>query len=258
MIPGSPCKLLGLYPPFWKTTGNAFALLCPEERPVLGTLDEHPLDVITDGEVRMQVAVNGNVSIGAQDPDDQFEVHTVLERSGIAINNAREDANAHTEIRFMKDGVGRWALGSDLEGDGGQDFFLWDQQADLNRLRVDADGRVLIGNAVAQSSSLYKLYVEGGIVSRDVKVTAENFPDYVFDAGYTLMPLDELKKYIHVNGHLPNFPSAEEVKANEGVEVGDLQLRLLRTVEEQQLYILRLHEELTAMKVRLAHLEAQR
>ena len=257
LLGGAPCKDIGAFPPYWTTQGNNFDLLCQEQSPVLGTLDARPLDIVTAGQQRVQVDTLGRVAIGAQDPADQLEVHTALARSGLTLNNVREDDNAHTEIRFKKNHEGRYALGCDFEGTGDQDFFLWDHVAGLNRLRVDAAGRVLIGNAVAQSSPLYKLYVEGGIVSRDVKVTAQDFPDYVFDEHYTLMPLTEVARFIDAHGHLPHMPSAAEIAANAGVEVGDLQLRLLRTVEEQQLYILELREELTAVKQRLVELETR-
>ena len=213
--------------------------------------------LITDATERMRLTTQGRVGIGTNIPVDLLDIHHSDDRGGIRLTNDRADANAHSEIRFMKGGTGRFALGCDFAGNGGQDFFLWDQVAGLNRIRVDAAGRVLIGNAtVTQDSPLYKLYVEGGIISRDVKVTANNFPDYVFDAGYALMTLDELRMYLHINRHLPAIPSASEVAKNGGVEVGDMQLRLLKTMEEQQLYILQLHDELDALKARLKKLES--
>jgi len=36
------------------------------------------------------------------------------------------------------------------------------------------------------------------------------------------MPLDELERNIKKNGHLPDIPSAEEVKKN-GVSLGEMQ-----------------------------------
>lgn len=124
-----------------------------------------------------------------------------------------------------------------------------------DRIFISPDGKVGIGEVDFGTSGLYKLYVEGGIVSRDVKVTANNFPDYVFHKNYELMPLDEVARYIDKHGHLPHMPSAAEVEAAQGVEVGDLQLRLLRTVEEQQLYIQQLREEVDGLKTRLGELE---
>jgi hypothetical protein len=225
----------------------------------IGPLNSVDFIFVTSATERMRLTTQGRVGIGTNSPVDLLDIHHTDDRGGLRLTNDRTDANAHSEIRFMKGGTGRYALGCDFAGNGGQDFFLWDQVAGLNRIRVDAAGRVLIGNAtVTQDSPLYKLYVEGGIISRDVKVTANNFPDYVFDADYALMTLDELRMYLHINGHLPAIPSASEVAKNGGVEVGDMQLRLLKTLEEQQLYILQLHDELVALKARLKRLEDAR
>jgi hypothetical protein len=54
---------------------------------------------------------------------------------------------------------------------------------------------------------------------------------------------------------MPHLPSASEVSQNEGYELGDVQLRMLRTVEEQALYILQLEEKLQRMEQRLQTLE---
>lgn len=96
--------------------------------------------------------------------------------------------------------------------------------------------------------------VEGGIVCRDVKVTANAFPDFVFDAEYQLLSLDEVEKHISTNGHLPWFPTATEVEEAGGIEVGDMQLRLLRTVEEQMLYILELKEDVDQLRLEVDQL----
>lgn len=221
----------------------------------LGTNVPFDLIFVTDAVERMRLTTGGRLGLGNGQPVDVLDVHHTDERGGLRLTNDRSDANAHSEIRFMKGPDGRYALGCDFDGTGGQDFFLWDHVAGINRLRVDAAGRVLIGNAVPQTSALYKLYVEGGIVSRDVKVTANNFPDYVFRKDYALLSLEEVAGYIDTHGHLPHMPSAAEVDANAGVEVGDLQLRLLRTVEEQQLYILQLREEVMQLKERVAALQ---
>ncbi|HMZ48965.1 MAG TPA: SprB repeat-containing protein, partial [Flavobacteriales bacterium] len=118
----------------------------------------------------------------------------------------------------------------------------------VRRMVIDPDGRVLVGNAVPGTSTDYKLYVEGGIVSRDVKVTAQNFPDFVFAPEYALMPLAGLRRYLAQHRHLPGIPSAAEVEQAGGFEVGDLQTRLLKVVEEQALYILQLEERVTALE----------
>jgi len=237
--------------PYWRVYGNDFEYLCDEDPlPWLGTASNHYLSVRTNGVERMRITANGKVGIGTASPTQQLDVATADMSGGINITNIRSDANAHTEIRFMKNGNQRWGLGCDFEKNGGQDFFLWDHQATAKRLAVDDDGRVLIGNAQPGNSALYKLYVEGGITCRDVKVTIDQFEDRVFESDYTLMSLDELRTYLARNNHLPNMPKGSEVEAAGGMEVGDLQLRLLRTVEEQALYILQLEERIKALEER--------
>lgn len=242
--------------PYWRVYGNDFEYLCDEDPlPYLGTLSNHDLSFRTNNVQRMVITSTGKVGIGTGTPTQQLDVATAGERGGINLTNIRTDANAHTEIRFMKGAVQRWALGCDFDADGGQNFFLWDQPSASKRFSVDADGRVLIGNAVAQNSTLYKLYVEGGIVGRDMKVTVQNFPDYVFAPDYSLMPLDGLRRYLAQHRHLPGMPNAAEVEQAGGFEVGDMQTRLLKVVEEQALYILQLEERQRRFELRLQALE---
>lgn len=218
----------------------------------IGPLNNVDFILMTGHIERMRLTTAGKVGIGVADPLDQLEVHTTLERSGVTLVNDRTDNSAHTEIRFKKGGQARWSLGCDLAGNGGQDFFLWDELHTTTPLRIDGEGRVGIGNVdlSGTSSSLYKLYVEGGIVSRDVKVQVGSFPDFVFTPEYALLPLDELRKHLLTEQHLPGIPSAAQVREDMGVEVGDLQVRMLKVMEEQALYILQLEERIKVLEER--------
>jgi hypothetical protein len=127
------------------------------------------------------------------------------------------------------------------------------------RIRISADGRVGIGtHPPINTSGVYRLYVEGGIATRDVKVKTGLWPDFVFDSGYDLMPLSELRDFVQRNRHLPGIPSASEVDADGGVEVGDLQRRMLETIEQQALYILQLEERLQQLEQRVTTLQTSR
>jgi hypothetical protein len=91
----------------------------------------------------------------------------------------------------------------------------------------------------------YKLGVNGKIICEEVKVIGNvegNPPDYVFDAEYNLMSLSELGKYIAVNKHLPDIPSAEQFK-EDGYKVGEMNELLLRKIEELTLYVISLKKE---------------
>jgi trimeric autotransporter adhesin len=64
----------------------------------------------------------------------------------------------------------------------------------------------------------------------------------VFANNYQLWTLGEVENYINTNQHLPGLPSAQEV-AREGVDVGQLNARLLEKIEELTLYVIELKKE---------------
>ncbi len=128
---------------------------------------------------------------------------------------------------------------------------------DVERMIITTDGKVGIGTTPPAVTN-YRLFVEGGIATRDVLVKLGDWPDYVFQEGYHLLSLSELKDYLGVNHHLPGIPSAAEVDENGGVEVGDLQKRMLETIEQQALYILQLEERMKATEQRLNVLETSK
>lgn len=111
-----------------------------------------------------------------------------------------------------------------------------------------------VGIGVIAGSSIpagYLLAVDGKILSEEVKVQlSQDWPDYVFDKKYSLLPLNDLKKYITANKHLPNIPAAADVKKN-GIELGDMQKRMMEKIEELTLYILELKTELDKVKKEL-------
>lgn len=110
-------------------------------------------------------------------------------------------------------------------------------------LYVRADGNVGIGTTNPQA----KLAVNGEIFSKRVKVTQEVWADFVFDEGYRLPGLSEVENYIKNNKHLPEIPSAAEVE-KEGLDVGEMNRRLLQKVEELTLYLIDQQKQITALQ----------
>jgi hypothetical protein len=80
------------------------------------------------------------------------------------------------------------------------------------------------------------------LYARAVEITVANFPDYVFDSCYSKPSLNELDQYISTNHHLPEFPTATEVE-NNGLNIGDTQLLLVKKVEEITLYLIELKKK---------------
>jgi len=83
-------------------------------------------------------------------------------------------------------------------------------------------------------------------------------PDYVFDSEYKLTDLGELKAYLEMHHHLPEIPSAEQMK-KDGLNLGEMNTKLLKKVEELTLYVIQLKEQNKKQKdkheVRIAALE---
>jgi hypothetical protein len=83
--------------------------------------------------------------------------------------------------------------------------------------------------------------------ARDFWVTVNNFPDYVFDCDYSLMPLPQLENYINTNHHLPNMPAASQVE-QQGLSVGEIQKQLTEKVEQLTLYQIEMNKQLELLK----------
>ena len=72
-------------------------------------------------------------------------------------------------------------------------------------------------------------------------------PDFVFQKGYNLMSLKDLKTYIDKNNHLPEVESAAIMEAN-GMDMKQMNLTLLKKVEELTIYLLNQNAEMQDMK----------
>ncbi len=96
----------------------------------------------------------------------------------------------------------------------------------------------------------YKLFVTGGILTEEIRValrTGSIWADYVFAKDYKLKPLSEVEAFINTNGHLPNVPSAAEVKQN-GIALGDMSRIQQEKIEELTLYIIAQNKRLEALE----------
>jgi hypothetical protein len=112
--------------------------------------------------------------------------------------------------------------------------------------------------------SKYKLFVKGGVLAEEVRVTlATTWADYVFAKDYKLPTLIEVEKQIQEKGHLANMPSAKEVAAN-GIELGEMAKLQQEKIEELTLYIIaqnktneKQSQEIEALKVLVQTLVAK-
>lgn len=118
---------------------------------------------------------------------------------------------------------------------------------------VRGNGNVGINNP----SPSQKLDVDGNIkatgtleVAGVITRTWTVAPDYVFEKDYKLRSLEEVGAFVKKNKHLPEVPSAKQFK-EKGINLAEMNLLLLKKVEELTLHAIRQEEKLKELENRL-------
>ncbi|CAL2059558.1 hypothetical protein [Tenacibaculum sp. 190524A05c] len=208
-----------------------------------------------NGGTRMVIQQGGNVGIGTTVPSTNLHVRG---SSGILLTTDdvtqdlklfRDGEDAVIEGRVNNNLILR-TKGNDANSEG----LLVQNAAKDNLMFVNGLGKVGIG---VTDTKGYNLAVAGsnGIVAEKVTVKLRaTWPDYVFTNDYKLPTLEEVEQQISNNGHLSNIPSAAEVKKN-GIELGEMNKKLLEKIEELTLYTIQQDKEIKALKKQDSKLE---
>ncbi|MHC0446387.1 hypothetical protein ACWA1F_13335 [Flavobacterium sp. 3-218] len=121
-------------------------------------------------------------------------------------------------------------------------------------MRINSRGNVGIGIINPQN----KLDVNGTIHSKEVKVDMAgwDWPDFVFKKEYNLPTLEQVEKHITEKGHLENIPSEKEVLKS-GINLGEMDAKLLQKIEELTLYMIEMKKENNEMKKDISALKQE-
>lgn len=187
------------------------------------------------------VSSGGNVGLGTANPNQKLHVNGMVKLEG----------SSPLEFNTGNEGGG---IGAVMAFDTATSVFsiqaIHQGVAYLPVTLNPYGGNVGIGTANPQ----YRLAVNGVIGAKDVIVTNALWSDYVFHPGYRLQPLSEVSAYINDHGHLPEIPSEAEVK-EKGVNVGEMQAKLLAKVEELTLHLIQQDKDNRELRNRLTELE---
>jgi hypothetical protein len=192
------------------------------------------------------------IGIGTNDVQARLSIRTNASYQGLIIGNV-DTQSAQTHLGFTtanqsKIGLssesflqfynnGKWNLNSGNSG--GTTLPISFNTNGVSRIFVGTNGNVGIGSVNPDATLAVKGIVHANEVRVDLSVPG---PDYVFEPDYKLPTLESIKSYIQSNKHLPEVPSAEQMKAD-GVQVGEMNMILLKKVEELTLYVIELKEE---------------
>ena len=177
---------------------------------------------------------SGNVGIGTTSPTAKLDVRGVDPIFQLYETNSGN--NRRLQLRVGEGGGIRFLSTFGTGGNYPFTFVFGGSVGEVMRIKTNGD----IG--IGTTTPTDKLSVNGRIRAREVKVETANWPDYVFQSDYTLLPLDKLEDYIRTNGHLPGMPTAKQAEA-EGIDLGAMNSRLLEKVEELTLHLIRLNAE---------------
>jgi hypothetical protein len=196
----------------------------------------------------MLIRSNGNVGIGSQIPSEKLEVRGNMRVVGPT------DGNTHSELQFYRGNghkfatIGQADLNAanspfDIHEFNGNDIRILGVASEFIRIKASS-GNVGIGSTNPNE----KLTVNGTIYGKEVKVDLNvPGPDYVFEKDYDLQPLSEVESFINQHKHLPEIPSADEMKAN-GIYLQEMNMLLLKKVEELTLHLIRQEKEIENLK----------
>lgn len=98
--------------------------------------------------------------------------------------------------------------------------------------------------------------IDGKLTAKEIEIKVNTGADFVFKPDYDLKPLSEVESFVKQNQHLPEIPSEKEMK-EKGLNVSDMQIKLLQKIEELTLYMIDIKKENELIKQELKILKKE-
>lgn len=174
---------------------------------------------------------NGNVGVNSTTPYQKLTVNGVLGIYGPGLDGGiYQHTSVYSDVTHgLLIEAPKNSSGTNLDIK-----FGWRGSVTIPFFISGSTGNIGIGSSAPDE----KLTVKGKIHAEEVRVdTSVPGPDYVFEKDYDLLSLPGLEAYISQHKHLPEVPSAAEIAA-QGIAVGEMNLLLLKKVEELTLHLI--------------------
>lgn len=229
-----------------------------DDRFVIGTTNS------TQGWLPQVTVLNsGKVGIGISNPHYSLDVNGAMVLNGNLANLASPGTLLSALANSAQMLIGWNRTGGDGEADfvtnqgggnsGGFAFYNYPNLGlEVQLFRILGNGNVGIG--VERPGD--KLSVNGNIRAKEIKVETTGWPDYVFSFDFKKPLLEDLEHYISEYKHLPEVPSATEIKRN-GLDLGAMNALLLKKVEELTLYLIEQDKKIKTLEKRLGDLNSE-
>ncbi len=175
-------------------------------------------------------ANTSNIGIGTTTPSGLLHMKMISNSTNDGLTLESNNGSSVWKIHAEEAISGSW---------GNRALLFYNNTTGKYVMTIGAGGNVGIG----AMNPKYTLSVRGKIGADEIIVEDVNqWADFVFAKDYKLMPLSEVESFITENNHLPDVPSEQDVKEN-GINVAEMNAKLLQKVEELTLYVIEINKE---------------
>ena len=232
--------------------------------------NSYPSSNLSNSYISGNAIINGNVGIGILNPGYKLDINGSAKLTGeiICHDQISFQDNTHFTVTnaivpslrsgYQTVSVPQYGIlaplttgAADLWLSGNSGIRMFSGGNPNPIINILPSGNVGIGTTVPDQ----RLTVNGIIHAKEVRVDLTGpLADYVFSKDYFLMPLHKVEQYVQTHSHLPDIPSALEIK-NKGLSMGEMQNKLLQKIEELTLYAIEQQKEIQALKEEVKQLK---